>query len=193
MKALKMRGLFVPKTELARKLEAGVEHVFLLLEDDMKEKLEVEGRMAHLHMLVAAYQRFKADAASGMFDNGFGIEPACVSEMVANIIGASDPRFVVCDEFLDEHVDFDPIRTPEFAGKRYFAYITDKDMFAKLWDWYEPNRDKNDKSPENAKGAWKSVLQAAMKNRDRPRVQIRPTTGGVQKEVWAYNLVAWKS
>ena len=92
------------------------------------------------------------------------------------------PRMIAtCDEFLDKYVDFDPIRTPESAGKKYFAYITDKDMFAKLWDWYE-----------NGKAAWKLVLQKAMENRDRPRVQIKPVKDGVQKEFWAYNRVAWK-
>ena len=100
-----------------------------------------------------------------------------------------------CDEFFDEYVDFNPIRTQEFAGKKYFAYIKEKDMFAKLWDWCAPKKDKNNKSSENAKfakSAWKTAMQSAMENRNRPRAQIKPRNDGVQTEFWAYNRVAWK-
>jgi hypothetical protein len=70
MKIIKLRSRFVTTQEMEqRRNDDDDENVFLEGDSNFREKLHVHARMAHMHLLVAAYQRFKAE--------GFGEEPSC--------------------------------------------------------------------------------------------------------------------
>jgi hypothetical protein len=67
MMVIKLRSKFVMAREMEQCRNDDDDHVFLDGGSQLKEKLNVHARMAHMHLLAAAYQRFKAE--------GFGEEP----------------------------------------------------------------------------------------------------------------------
>jgi very-short-patch-repair endonuclease len=147
--------------------------------------------MAHMHVLIKAYQRFKVD-------KGVGGEPACVTEMVEKIVETADPRISKATEFLDEHVNFRPRRTPAFAGRKYFAWIPEKDLLASFWRWYrdyaiEDNIEfsRTVDKDKNTKTAWKAVIKATMHAKGRMLRTIHPLVGERQGEINAYDMVAF--
>ena len=144
-----------------------------------------------MHVLIQAYQRFK-------IDKGFGGEPACITEMVEKIVESSDPRIPKATEFIEAHVNFKPCRLPAFAGRKYFAWISEKDMLASFWTWYHDYaHDDNiefsrtvDKD-KNTRTAWKAVIKVAMHAKGRMLRTIRPLVGERQIDVMAYDMVAF--
>jgi hypothetical protein len=187
MKALKMRSLFLPPAELEERLSADDADSFLFpLEDSgFKERLNSDARLAHMHILIGAFARYKA---SGL------VEPACITEMVDKIIESSDPRMPKALEFINEKVDFNPVRTPEFAGKKYYAWIPEKELMSTFWAWYtdEAHADNWDfrrtqEKTKDSKKAWKAVLNTVMKGKGRAVKTIHPTVGTKQLEILAYD------
>ena len=182
MKAIQMRGLFLSSQEIQKKKLAGdVQHLFLLEDDGFKDRLNVAARMAHMHQFIEAYGRYHADGKS------FGPEPACVQELVDQIIQTSDPRVTKTLEFIEGRIDFAPVRTQAFFGKKFFAWITQKDIVDTFLRWYAGKG-------QDAKSDWKEVIKVTMKCKGRAVVQMRPTNpdGSVGK-VNAYNNCSWLS
>ena len=187
MKAIQMRGLFLSAQEIQQKKLAGDgEHLFLLEDDGFKDRLNVAARMAHMHQFIEAYGRYHADGKS------FGPEPACVQELVDQIIQTSDPRVTKTLEFIEGRIDFAPVRTQAFFGKKFFAWITQKDIVDTFLRWYSDTAD--DERGQDATSNWKKVIEATMKRKGRALVQLRPTNpdGSVGK-VNAYNNCSWLS
>ena len=89
-------------------------YTFPMLDNGFKARLNKDARMAHMMLFVEAYRR-------GVVAGGPSAlrEPACVSEMVDKLLDASNPRVIKARDFLDATVDFNPVRTPAFAGRRY--------------------------------------------------------------------------
>ena len=196
LKAISMRGLFLTAHELQqRELLGGTsEHVFLLEDHGFKERLNVDARMAHMHKFVAAYDRYLGDGKS------FGLEPACVQELVDQIVQTSDPRVNKALEFIDERINFTPVRTPEFFSKKYYAWITQKELLDSYWHWYtDPTNEDNAefrRDPDNGKDAkseWKKIIEVVMKGKGRNVSSFRATIDGQQKDLIAYDHVAWVS
>ena len=192
MKVVKMRGLFVGDKELAKRAVAEDDkHVYLLQTGGFKKRINVDARMAHMHTLIRAYQRFKGA-------NGFGEEPACVKEMVDKIVESADPRIPKAAEFVDAWVDFKPLRKQEFWGKKFFAWITEKDLVASFWKWYRNYEHEDniefsrtmDKDKNNLT-AWKAVLKTVMHAKGRVVRTIHPTVNGKQLDILAYDEVSW--
>jgi hypothetical protein len=111
-----------------------------------------------------------------------------------------DPRHSKVAEFIEARIDFMPRRTPEHAGKKYFAWIPEKDVVATFWTWYRDynHYDNSDffrsvEKLKNTKTAWKAVIKAVMLAKGRMLRTIRPVVGGSQIDVVAYDRVAWKS
>jgi hypothetical protein len=138
-------------------------------------------------MLIDAYRRYTTSPAP---------EPACVAEMVQTVIESADPRITKVMEFLDEFIDFNPVKTAEFKGRQYYAWITQKDLMDKLWTWYkdpanEDNREFGrtvDRSM-NTKTKWKDVLSVTMRNKKRPLQMLNIPQG----QLLSYNMVAFKA
>jgi hypothetical protein len=120
--------------------------------------------------------------------------------MIDKIVESSDPRIPKAAEFVDLRIDFKPHRTPEFAGKKYFAWIPEKELLAEFWTWYrdydqEDNREfaRTIDAKNNSKAAWKAVLKTVMQARGRAMRSIHPVVEGKQTDVNAYDMVAWKA
>jgi hypothetical protein len=127
--------------------------------------------------------------------------PICTNPpVIADPPTIDDPRHSKVVEFIDARIDFRPRRTPEYAGKKYFAWIPEKDVVTTFWTWY---RDYNhyDNSEFfrtveknlNTKTAWKAVIKAVMYAKGRMLRIIHPLIGERQVEVIAYDRVAWKT
>ena len=188
-KVLKMRSLFVAHAVLSQMLEVAsgageaseagqaecaepsdppshedeyLDHVFEMEGDGFKVRLKDGARLAHLHLLAAAYRR---TLAAG----GFGPEPACVKEMGDKLTAESDPVYAHIIEFVDENVDFNPPRAPEFAGHKYYAWITFKELKKRVVDHLgglrPPVKERSDKID--------TLLLDAMKSRGRARIELR--------------------
>jgi phage/plasmid-associated DNA primase len=190
MKALKMRGLFVSKTELPAMLADEEEHVFLRDDVTCYKDMMQTTRMAHMHAFIGAYARMTAEGGE------LGPEPDCVKEMVDKITMASDPRFPKAKQWVEQHINFAPMRTPDMVGKKYFAWLAEKDVLNEFWNWYI-----NDESTSefklsigfegNKKSAWKMVLKAVMKEFGRTVKLIKPVVNSKQIDVVAYDKVVW--
>ncbi|PNH02121.1 putative helicase [Tetrabaena socialis] len=187
MKALKMRTLFLPPEQYQQYLLNGDDvHVFPMGDEGFKERLNEHARMAHLHLLMSS---FRTPTTSS--------EPACIAEMVDKIVLSSDPRVLKATEFLETYIDFNPVRAPEFSGKQYYAWLTQKDLLNRFWTWYseDDSRDTRefrkhlDRSLDK-KSSWKAVLQRAMEAKGRRVKQIQPVVGGVQITVLAFDRVS---
>jgi phage/plasmid-associated DNA primase len=172
MKAIQMRGLFVGPEELAQRLDAGEEHVFPLIEEGVKEMLNGPGRVPHVHLLMAAYQRTR-------IEGGFGPEPASVAEMLDRVVGTADPRVDKVFEFLDAKVDFAPARGPEHKGHKYYAWIVEQELIDAYWTWYVEMGHRRElredlERSHDTKTAWKAVLKKAMQMRGRELNNMKP-------------------
>ena len=121
-------------------------------------------------------------------------EPTCNIPPI--ILPVSDPCLSKAAEFIDAHIDFMPRRTVEFAGKKFFAWIPEKDLAAAFWTWYHgySHRDfmRTIDKGKNTKTEWKAVIKNAMHSKGRILRTIRPVVGDRQIDVLAYDMVAWK-
>ena len=194
MKVLPMRSVFREQSKLpgCQDGDAREEHAFPMGDAGFKDRLNVDARLAHLGMLMRAYQRSEAEPDVP--------EPGCVSEMVNKILEASDPRVEKVMEFVEAAVDFAPERTEAGRGKKYYAWIPAKDMLAKFWAWYSGPTDGNPAYRQAlgkelaAKSGWKRILDAAMASKGHPAVNIHPKIGdGGRTDVKAFDAVAWKA
>jgi hypothetical protein len=179
IKALKMRSLFLPPETLVD--HDGEEFVFDLKEDGFKERINTLCRSAHFDLLVAAYGRRRASGKAPL--------PACVKEMVDKIIEHSDPRVLTALDFLDAAVDFTPARPEGKKGCTIYAYITEKDLRAAFWDWYESRASRDDRQAK-----WKGPLRHAMARFGRACRTLCPIADdGKQLSVMGYDRVAWRN
>lgn len=199
MKVISMRAKFLAadayEAHLAVPEDEREEHVFPQRVDNFSKWLKGPPRMAHVHVLAAAYRRHLA--ANNTF-----VEPACVVEQLNQILEESDPRVEKALEFVDANINFKPVRGPEHKGRTYFAYIVAKELYSRSWDWYvdknhEDNkafRDSLDKQfkTRDRKGDWKTVVAVAMRTRRRVERQIRPTVGDDRGgKIWCYVPAEW--
>jgi hypothetical protein len=92
---------------------------------------------------------------------------------------ASDPRVDRAREFVEASVDFAPVRAPVYAGHRYYAWITEKDLMARFWEWYGAHNIRHgvDDRALDSKRAWKAVLRLVMAAKGRTTAFIQP--GGI--------------
>jgi phage/plasmid-associated DNA primase len=190
LKAVKMRSLFVAPERIER--YAGEGHVFPLAADGFKQRLKVDCRAAHFHLIADAYRRV-------LRDGGIGTEPACVGEMVEKILQSSDPRIAWMLEFIDARIDFNPVKPPEAAGKHYYAWISQKDLMAAFWEFHTGDtlegrdfRRALDRGLDK-KSKWKDILSRAMNMRGRRLQSIRPTVNDARNAMYAFDKVAWKA
>ncbi|PNH01652.1 hypothetical protein TSOC_012439 [Tetrabaena socialis] len=113
---------------------------------------------------------------------------------------SSDPRVLKATEFIEQHIDFNPVRTKEAASKHYYAWITQKDLLNCFWDWYSEDDSRGnrefrkhlDKSLDK-KSSWKGVLQRSMEAKGRRVITIHPVVDAVQTTLLAFDRVSWKS
>ena len=203
LKALKMRSLFVAKNALAQMTEAASgaasagagpseapdapspedeppDHVFEMEGDGFKVRLKDGARLAHLHLLAAAYRR---TLAAG----GFGPEPACVKEMVDKLTAESDPLFASILEFVDRTVDFNPPRTPEFAGHTYYAWIKETNLREKFMESLPA-----DMVRKVSARAVKKLLEEAMRTRGRRVGILHPTVNDRRIDVTGFDRTAFR-
>ena len=163
--------------------EADGDPVFEQGEKGFKRMLNVTARCAHMHMLVEAYQRHGGRVAT---------EPACVAEMVGRLLESSDPRVARARAFVDANVDFNPPRPAGAAGKRYYAWLTEKELTRAFWVWFKANGGPVDGptagvSEDKRRQQWKKLLRGVMESRGRPVAFIQPRRSGVN----AFDRVAW--
>jgi hypothetical protein len=183
LKALKMRSLFL-KANSSRRQLAGDDFVFDMAGSKFKKDLNGPWRSAHFMLLADAYRRRYAS------EGATAPEPACILEMVNKLVESADPRISTALEFLDEQVDFAPERPEGMKGKQLFAYITEKELRARFFEWYLERRGRL--AHQERPAAWKGPLQQAMLRRQRTRREIRPSLGdGKRLDVIAYENVAW--
>jgi hypothetical protein len=112
MKALIMRSLFKLAEEMEDAAGDGGEgdlHVFEMLGNGFKARLNRDARGAHMRLLVEAYRRCVADG-------GRVNEPAVVTEMVDKLLETADPRVIKAREFVEANVDFAPVRRSRATG-----------------------------------------------------------------------------
>jgi hypothetical protein len=190
MKALKMRGLFVSQAELSAMQADEEEHVFVRDDVSCYKDLMQTNRMAHMHAFLGAYARMTVEGGE------LGPEPDCVKEMVDKITMASDPRLPKAKQWIAYHIDFAPLRTPDMLGKKYYAWLAEKDVLNEFWNWYNNDDDTSEFKlnigfEANKKSAWKMVLKAVMKELGRTVKEIKPFVDGKQVVVVAYDKVMW--
>ena len=199
LKVLKMRSLFITAEEAEKRKKGPGEgdgdeeedededdaNVFVMVTDGFKHKLNETCKMAHMHLLIGAYQRILADG-------GIGPEPACIAEMCNKLAEASDPRFEKAQEYLDAMVDFQPVRGPEFAGKKLYAWVSEKDFMNAFWTWYTRELEfrKTQDRKTDTKKQWKAVVHTIMKGRGVPVKKLFPIVAGKSGEVMGYNKVS---
>jgi hypothetical protein len=190
-----MRALMLPPAKYAAHCaldeEDREEHVFPMDESDaFKDHLKYAARAAHMHVLIAAYRRSIRNG------DGLGPEPPIIKEMVDELILACDPRIDKALEYIDARLDFAPQRPPDKAGHTFYAWVREKDLNSRSWDWYESDVNKEFRdgldAPSDKLADWKKALASAMKMRGRSVQQIRPTVNGIQlSKVKAYDRIAW--
>ena len=110
-------------------------NTFLKIEDLKNVLQSHDGVIAHLHELADAYRRMRAAG-------GFGDEPESVREMVNKILEDADPCMLAVMRVLDERINFEPVRAPDFKGRTYYAWLTQKQVAAKFWQWYDEYKGK---------------------------------------------------
>ena len=98
--------------------EAGEEHAWPM-DETTPTKLE-QARVAHMHVLLEAYQRFKADGKR-LTAPGAPLPLGCL-EGRNDVAFSSDPRLEALNGFLTESVNFHLSRGPEQRGKRVLGY-----------------------------------------------------------------------
>jgi len=93
---------------------------------------------------------------------------------------------------------FKPQRTPEFAGKKFFAWITEKDLVASFWKWYRSYEYEDNiefsctmDKDKNKLTEWKAVLKTIMHAKGSVLRTIHPTVNGKQLDILAYDEVSW--
>jgi hypothetical protein len=163
MKALRMRSVFVDEGDIHN--YDGEPHVFVKAGED---------RMAHLHSpeCTRAMLHELADAYRDVRRAGeLGPDPAAVKEVVASITMASDPRIVALTAHLESCLDFDPQRTREDAGKKFFAYLSHKDLLNRTWDDLSERAGRWGRKPE-----FGLLLKRAMELKGRACRRIQTTT-----------------
>lgn len=169
MKALKMRSLFVPAEELQD--YDGVPHVFARKDESfLNGLLESDAHKSACVVMLAEAWR----ACGGRLP----ADPPAVKAVVEGIACMSDPRMDWVCEWVDRHLDFNPARRPEDKGRRYYAYVKEKELRQALWTSRECSRDFDRRS--DTKTDFKRLLSAAMRIRGRVCGDIRPQENGVQ-------------
>jgi hypothetical protein len=89
------------------------------------------------------------------------------------------------------------MRKPEFAGKKYYAWIAEKDLMTSFWNWYVDDIDTTTEFKSslgfenNRKNAWKMVLKAVMTDKGRIARTIRTIVNDYAMEVIGYDKVAF--
>ena len=191
LKVVRMRSVFRASSDCAQGDGAQEEHVYPMGCAAFKDRLNVDARLAHLDLLMRAYQRSEAEADMP--------EPGCVSEMVNKLLEASDPRVEKVLEFIEATIDFAPERTEAGRGKKYYAWIPAKDVLTRFWAWYTGPTDGNPAyrlalgKDLAGKSGWKRIVGAAMASKGRPAGDIKPVTDdGDRSSIRAYNGVAWR-
>jgi hypothetical protein len=126
----------------------------------------------------------------------FVFKPAEV-EKVEEVQVEEDPRALKVHEFLDKYVNFDPEKTANFKGKKYFAWITQRDLCEQFRAFYNDNANtqfrRSVKKKDGTRDAWKEVIKRVMTTRKRPLQDISTNVDGREKKQKAYNLVAFKN
>jgi len=106
---------------------------------------------------------------------------------------AEDARVIKARDFVEANINFRPVRTAEFAGRRYYAWVTEKELMSRFWLWYISAVADNDEfrrgvdKAMDSKRAWKTVLRVVMEAKGRTATFIQP--GGVGCN--AYDKVAF--
>ena len=111
--------------------EAGEEHAWPM-DETTPTKLE-QARVAHMHVLLEAYQRFKADGKR-LTAPGAPLPLGCV-EWRNDVAFSSDPRLEALNGFLTERVNFHLSRGPEQRGKRVLGYIKRDRLLQDFRSW----------------------------------------------------------
>ena len=157
--------------------------VFPMRGDDYVDTIN-DCRGAHLHILANAYRRYLAD-------DGLGVEPPAVQEVLQVVMQNADPRIPELLDYLDAVIDFAPKRPPEEKGKKYFAWIPDKDLIACFWEAKGAALKRN----KELKKDYNLLLRRAMELKGRKVATIQPTDKetGKQFKVVAFDRVAFKS
>lgn len=180
MKPLRMRSLFVDTADIPGFEEEA--HVFPTLGEDHLETLR-GCRSAHLHLLADAYRRYATDG-------GLGVEPPSVQEVLGIVMQNADPRISEVLDYLDAILDFGPRRKEADKGKKYFAWVSDKDLVNRFWEdnKYALKRNKEKKSD------YMLLIRRAMELRGRKVALIQPVDRdtGKQFKVSAYDRVAFR-
>ena len=128
----------------------------------------------------------------------FPLPPPPEEEEPAETVLDADNRNPYAAAFIAHHVDFAPRRSPTYAGKKYYAWIPEKDLTARFWEWHTSgatdNVDyrRNMNKEQDKKSVWKDVLHDAMGNKGRRVAEIHPCIDGLQRNVLAYNMCAWR-
>jgi len=184
LKVLKMRSKFVSDDEYEAAAAEDDAHVFRMRDDIMERLRSPAGLAAHFRTLADVYRRHQGTIVP---------EPPCVAEMVDKIAEDADARMPHIDEFLEERVVFDPPRTADQKGKKYYAYLSDKELCRELWSWVNGNSRRVGPLKGN-KSQWSTSLRAAMERRGaaHKRRSMRVTVDGqLLPAVLGYDRVAW--
>lgn len=95
-------------------VEAGEPYSYEV-DPDIREKL-FASRHAHLHFLLDAHARYKAD-------KGLGKLPAGCTEWGQTVASSCDPQMEAFCEFIDTHVNFNLERKPEQRGQKVLGVV----------------------------------------------------------------------
>ena len=165
--------------------------------DTLASSYEYITRNALLNKLVAKINDLRLvpdDEENPLGNSRSTEEPQCVNKL----LHLADPRVTKAREFIEAKINFHPMRTAEFAGRHYYAWVTEKDLMASFWLWYTNGEHLQLRSGVekalDTKRAWKTVLRVVMKAKGRDAALIHPveaTGSGGQVHVLAFDRVAW--
>ena len=110
---------------------AGEEHAWPM-DEAVQMKLE-QARVAHMHVLLEAYQRFKADGRR-LTPQGAPLPLGCL-EWRHDVAFASDARLEALNRFVTERVNFNLSRGPEQRGKRVLGYVKRDKLLQEFRAW----------------------------------------------------------
>ena len=143
--------------------------------------------LANFHVLCDAYVALKEEESGG-----FGPVPVGCQEAKAALVEGSDPVMEAVSDYLEEILDFTPVRDPVVEkGKRYFAFVNRLELVRRCKLGLSSN-----KSMDGILGKskmLKSMVDNAMKRRGRSPITICSREEGNRKQEIVFDMVRYKT